>query len=140
MGTNPKKVVGYIRSAVGGLEGDRSEAAQKAAMQGFAYQSGSQVVDWYVDLGYSGHDLNRPALQRLLDAAQSDERTFDEVLVVNFSRLTRNGLSAAFALKLFRSAGVGLVSVSEHDAVSPGMDLLESLVDSMDVYSQNGLR
>ena len=127
MGTNPKKVVGYIRSAVGGLEGDRSEAAQKAAMQGFADQSGRQVVDCYVDLGYSGYDLNRPALQRLLDAAQSDERTFDEVLVVNFSRLTRNSLSAAFALKQFRSAGVRLVSISEPDAPSPGSDFLDGL-------------
>lgn len=140
MDTNPKKVVGYIRSAVGGPEGDRSAVAQKAVMQGFANLSGSQVVDWYVDVGCSGNGLNGPALQRLLDAAQSDERTFDEVLVVNFSRLTRNSLSAAFALKQFRSAGVGLVSVYEHDVLSPGMELLDSLVDSMDVYSQNGLR
>ena len=61
MGTNPKKVVGYIRSAVGGLEGDRSAVAQKAVMQGFADQSGSQVVEWYVDVGCSGNNMDRPA-------------------------------------------------------------------------------
>ena len=140
MDTNPKKVVGYIRSSVGGPEGDRSAAAQKAAMQGFADQSGRQVVDWYVDVGYSGHDLNGPALQRLLDATQSDERTFDEVLVVKFSRLTRNRMRAAFALKQFRSAGVGLVSVSEHVAPSPGTDFLDGLSDVVKAYSGDGLR
>ena len=140
MGTNPKKVVGYIRSAVGGLEGDRSAVAQKAVMQGFADLSGSQVVDWYVDVGCSGNGLNGPALQRLLDAAQSDERTFDEVLVVMFSRLTRNRMSMGFALKQFRSAGVGLVSVSEHVASPPGTDFLDGLSDVVKAYSGDGFR
>ena len=57
-----------------------------------------------------------------------------------FSRLTRNRMSMAFALKQFRSAGVGLVSVSEHVASPPETDFLDGLSDVVKAYSGDGFR
>ncbi len=72
MDTNQKKVAVYVRvstqeQAVEGVSID----AQGAALKANAKIQGWEIVDEYIDGGYSGGTDDRPALKRLLaDAKQ----------------------------------------------------------------------
>ena len=57
--------------------------------------------------------LDKPALQRLLAAAQSGDRAFDVVLVYSLSRLSCRIEAFHVLLSLLRDSGVEVVSVSE---------------------------
>ena len=71
-----KLVAGYVRSSVSGEDGQLSVSAQKQMMEQCAAEAGGQVSDWYVDEGYAGDRIDRPALRRLLATARSGERSF----------------------------------------------------------------
>lgn len=115
MDANKKRAVGYLRFARLDPGAELSEVSQKEEFQKFADRSGRVIVDWYVDRGCSGNSLDRDALQRLLDASQSDERLFEEVLVLSWSRLSRSVGHLLIVRSLLEAAGVNLVSVTEGD-------------------------
>ena len=65
----------------------------------------------YEDAGYSGRDLNRPALQRLL---QDIERGQIQIVVVHrLDRLSRRLVDFTLLNSLFEQYGVALVSVTQ---------------------------
>ena len=113
MGGNMKTAVGYIRFARFDPGEELSEVLQREKIQKVADRSGMVIVDWYVDRGLSGITLDREALQRLLDASQSDERHFEEVIVLSWSVLSRSLGDLLTLGSLFEAAGVKLVSVTE---------------------------
>jgi len=61
---------------------------QVAALQAYAESQGWEVVDEYVDGGYSGGTDERPALKRLL--IDADQRRFDIIAVCKLDRFFRN--------------------------------------------------
>lgn len=72
----------------------------------------------YADNGYSGANLQRPALRRLFDDMQSDK--VDIVVVHRFDRLSRSIADLETVLPLFTIPGIRLVSVSQPlDTESP---------------------
>lgn len=62
---------------------------QKAVLMEKAVASNFEVADCYEDIGYTGDDTQRPALQRLLRDYASGK--FSMVLVVNRDRLFYDG-------------------------------------------------
>lgn len=71
-----------------------------------------QAIDAvYADNGYSGANLQRPALRRLLDDMQSDK--IDAVVVHRFDRLSRSIFDLETLLPLFTIPGIRLVSVTQ---------------------------
>jgi len=65
----------------------------------------------YDDGGYSGGSIERPALQKLLTEIQS--RAVDVVVVYKVDRLTRSLADFAKSLRIFDTAGVSFVSVTQ---------------------------
>lgn len=89
MDTNRKGVAIYARvscqeQATEGVSID----AQIAALRAYAKSQGWQIVDKYVDGGYSGGTDERPALKRLLIDAR--HRRFDIIAVSKLDRFFRN--------------------------------------------------
>ena len=115
---NMKRAVGYIRFARFDAGAELSEVLHKEKIQQAADRSGRVIVDWYVDRGSSGITLDREALQRLLDASQSDERLFEEVMVLSWSVLSRSSGDLLTLGSLLEAAGVKLVSVTQGDGSS----------------------
>jgi DNA invertase Pin-like site-specific DNA recombinase len=73
---------------------------------------GWQVIESiYEDSGYSGGNLKRPALRRLLDDMQSDR--VDAVVVHRLDRLSRSMQDLCILLPLFTIPGIRLVSVTQ---------------------------
>lgn len=80
------KVAIYCRVDHGTSEyGQVAIDCQKKQLQRYAKQHGLIIAGYYSDCGFTGRDMNRPALQRLLrDHAKG---MFKTVLVVNEDRL-----------------------------------------------------
>lgn len=105
--------VGYVRSATDDAEARASAAAQKARIETFAAECGIQIVDWHIDMGCSGNDLERAGLQAVLAAAQSPDPGFDAVVVYDLSRLARSFTSLHAIEATLSKSGICVMSVSE---------------------------
>lgn len=85
---------------------------QKAVLMEKAAASNFEVVDCYEDVGYTGDDAQRPALQRLLRDYASGK--FSMVLVVNRDRLFKGDFqkmpNLPFPILSTRSS-----SIAEHE-------------------------
>lgn len=96
-----------------------SLTAQRQALVAYARSQSWEVVDLYVDDGYSGKNLERPAMRRLL--ADVAGRRVDVVLVWKLDRLSRRQRDVLHLIEdVFAVDGVGFRSVTESfDTTSP---------------------
>jgi len=76
----------------------------------------------YDDGGFTGGNLDRPALQRLLD--DIDRGEVDVVVVYKVDRFSRSLLDFARLMERFEKRGVGFVSISQHFDTSTSMGRL----------------
>ena len=91
---------------------------QLTALRAHAAQRGWQIVEEFVDRGYSGAKDRRPALDRMMKAAWAGQ--VQTVLVWRFDRFARSVKHLITALESFRSLNVGFVSLQEQfDASTP---------------------
>lgn len=115
--TKPVRCAIYTRkSTEEGLEqAFNSLDAQREA--GEAFIASQQARGWitmndrYDDGGFSGANIQRPALQRLLD--DLDHRRLDCVVVYKVDRLSRSLLDFARLMERFDRSGVSFVSVTQ---------------------------
>ncbi|MFI3261195.1 MAG: recombinase family protein [bacterium] len=70
------------------LEVSRSIENQVSVLTQYANENSMNIFKVYVDDGYSGKDINRPAIQQLL--ADMKKRKFNTIIFKDFSRLARN--------------------------------------------------
>src|SRR3981081_575429 len=110
-----------------GLEQDfNSLDAQYDASQ--SYIRSQAHADWtlipskYADGGFTGGDIDRPALQRLLDDVRSGK--VDVILVYKVDRLTRSLADFAKLVELFDQHNVSFVSVTQQFNTTTSMGRL----------------
>jgi len=77
----------------------------------YCQQQGYQAVEEYVDPGWSGTTLERPALTKLLKDAKA--KLFDIVLVHKLDRLFRSNRHMYNTLAEWEEVGISLASVTE---------------------------
>ena len=89
--------------------------AQREAGEAFIVSQKSEgflaLADHYDDGGYTGGNMDRPALQRLLAAVES--RSVDCVVVYKVDRLSRSLMDFARIVEVFDQNGVSFVSVTQ---------------------------
>ena len=89
--------------------------AQREAGEAFVVSQKSEgwlaLADHYDDGGYTGGNMERPALQRLLAAVES--RSVDCVVVYKVDRLSRSLMDFARIVEVFDQNGVSFVSVTQ---------------------------
>jgi DNA invertase Pin-like site-specific DNA recombinase len=91
---------------------------QLQALRALTAQRGWEIVEEFVDRGYSGAQESRPALDQLMRAAWAGR--FQAVLVWRFDRFARSVKHLVTALDTFRSRNVAFISVQEQlDTSSP---------------------
>jgi site-specific DNA recombinase len=116
--TSPLRCAIYTRkSTEEGLDQDfNSLAAQREAAEAYihsqAHAGWTALPDRYDDGGYSGSNLDRPALQRLLADIQAGH--IDCVLTHRVDRLSRSLLDFARLMGTFEQHQVAFVSVTQH--------------------------
>lgn len=110
----------------------------KACITGCPY--GCEIFE-FVDDGYSGTSMNRPAMQELLRCVR--QKKVDCVIVKDFSRFSRDYVEMGFYVEqLFPFLGIRFISVNDHydsrvvQNQMIGMDLaFKALVN--DLYSKD---
>jgi site-specific DNA recombinase len=91
---------------------DAQREAAEAYIQSQAHAGWTCLSQRYDDGGYSGSNLDRPALQRLLADIQAGQ--IDCVLTHRVDRLSRSLLDFARLMELFEQHQVAFVSVTQH--------------------------
>lgn len=66
------------------------------------------------DDGFSGKDLNRPGIQKILEDVNKKKRSFDGIIFFRLDRLTRNPRDLYSLIDLFRDHDIDFISVREN--------------------------
>jgi site-specific DNA recombinase len=108
------KVIGYVRvSSNEQAENGVSLAAQKYRIRKYCKANGWTCVKILEDDGYSGKDLRRPALQRLLAGMGAKNDPVGALVVSKLDRLTRSVRDLIRLTELLLKHGIALVSIQE---------------------------
>jgi site-specific DNA recombinase len=114
------KIAAYLRvSTDEQAEQGISIPAQQSRLMAYCQSQGWEIFDFYIDDGYSGKDLERPAMQRLLRDAGA--KKFNAVLVLKLDRLSRRQKDVLYILEdIFEPNGIGFKSATEaFDTTTP---------------------
>lgn len=105
--------------------------AQRRVLNAWAVVKGADRVAEYVDEGYSAKNLNRPAVQRLIEACR--RRDLDMVIVWKTDRLTRNLRDLLMLMEdVFRDNAVEFVSCTESiDTSTPAGRLVLNMLGAV---------
>lgn len=120
------KVALYARVSTEGQDPE----VQLAALRAHAAMRGWEIVEEYVDRGYSGAKERRPALNRLMEGAWAG--LFHAVLVWRFDRFARSVKHLVTALEIFRGLNVGFISLQEQlDTSAPIGQAMFAIIGAM---------
>jgi site-specific DNA recombinase len=112
--------------------------AQEERLRAYCLAREWTVTEVYRDDGYSAKSLERPALRRLLDAANS--KRFDAVLVFKLDRLTRSVRDLGTLLELLEKRRIALVSLTESlDASTAAGRLMMHLLGSVSQWEREAI-
>src|SRR3990170_2507064 len=134
--SEPMQVAIYARVSTERQERDQTVESQITALKAWVDQH-SYTLDpqhVYVDEGYSGSRLDRPALDRLRDAAQSGE--FDLVAVLSPDRLARKYAYQVVLLEEFRRAGCEVIFLHHPISDDPNDQLLLQIQGAIAEYER----
>ncbi len=115
---------------------DQTIDSQLEALRNWATAQGHELKreHVYTDEGYSGSRLDRPALDRLRDAAREDE--FDVVAVYSPDRLARRHAYQVLLLEEFRRAGCTVAFVHRPISEDPHDQLLLQIQGAVAEYER----
>ena len=120
------KVAFYARVSTDGQDPE----VQLQPMRAHAAQRGWEIVEEFVDRGFSGAKERRPALDRLMKAAWTGQ--FQAVLVFRFDRFARSTKHLISGLEKFRSLNINFISLQEQfDTSTPIGQAMFSIIGAM---------
>ena len=104
--------------------------AQLRMLEAWATIKGATDISTYVDDGYSGKNLNRPQMQRMLE--QCRNHAHDAVLVWRLDRLSRSLRDTVVMVEdIFSTNGITLISSTENiDTSTPSGRLMLNILAS----------
>lgn len=116
-----KKVAIYCRvSTTNQAEDGYSISEQQDKLNKYCEIMGWQVSEIYTDAGFSGSNIERPAIQNMIYDAKSHK--FDTVLVYKLDRLSRSTRDNLFLIQdVFKNNNVEFISLNENIDTSSAM-------------------
>ena len=100
---------------------------QRLILQKYVAEQGWELVDEYIDDGYSGTNFDRPEVQRLLEDAKNGR--IDIIVVKDLSRFGRNYIQVGqYVDYIFPLYNIRFIALSDNvdtaDTNSSGMDMM----------------
>ena len=128
------KCVAYMRvSTERQAEEGNGLDSQKRDILDYAKKNNIIIHDWYVDDGYTGTNMERPALQKLINDCYS--KKIDTVICFKMDRLSRGMVDGLYIIeKIFIPNGVKFECV--HDAVGYDSPMEQAYTQMMAVFAQ----
>lgn len=107
--------------------------AQKEFLLNYAKAKEFTEFEYYIDGGYSGKDLERPAIQKLIRDVK--EHKIDSVIVFKLDRISRSQKDTLYLIEeVFNKYNVGFVSVRENfDTTTP---FGKAMVGVLSIFAQ----
>ncbi len=107
--------------------------AQKELLVNFAKSKEFDSYMFYIDGGYSGKDLNRPAIKQLINDVKN--KKIDCVIVYKLDRISRSQRDTLFLIEeVFNKYNVGFISIRENfDTTSP---FGKAMIGILSVFAQ----
>jgi DNA invertase Pin-like site-specific DNA recombinase len=97
------KVAGYLRLSVEDGDKDVSDSivSQRSIIENKVRELGDnfELVDFYIDDGYTGLNTNRPDFQRMLKDIENHK--INTIITKDLSRLSRNSFEANYFIELY---------------------------------------
>ena len=97
------KVAGYLRLSTedGDKEVSDSIVSQKSIIENKLKELGNEfeLVDYYIDDGYTGLNTNRPSFQKMLKDIENGK--INTIITKDLSRLSRNSFEANYYIELY---------------------------------------
>ncbi|MDK2792985.1 MAG: site-specific recombinase [Deferribacteres bacterium] len=134
-----KKTAIYIRvSTDEQARSGYSVEAQKKNLTEYCKRYNFNLIDYYIDSGFSGAKLKRPELQRLV--ADVEQGVIDSVIVWRMDRLSRKMKHLLYLLDLFEKNDVNFYSMTENfDAKTPVGKLLINMLGSIAEFERESI-
>ena len=106
---------------------------QKELLVNFAKSKEFDSYEFYIDGGFSGKDLNRPAIQTLIEDVKN--KKIDCVIVYKLDRISRSQRDTLFLIEeVFNKYNVGFISIRENfDTTSP---FGKAMIGILSVFAQ----
>ena len=126
----------YARVSTSGQEKEQTINSQIAEIVSKAQGDGSAIDQslQYVDDGWSGELLARPALDNLRDAVRN--KTFDTLYLYDLGRLSRNFLNQLILKKELTEAGIKIVSLHDINGENPESLLAQNVMGLFHDYER----
>jgi DNA invertase Pin-like site-specific DNA recombinase len=135
-------VVAYLRvSTVEQADSGLGLAAQRATIEAQASYKGWHIVNWCVDAGATGKDLDRPGLHEALSLLRCKQA--DALVVAKLDRASRSVVDFAGLLEVARREGWAFVAIDLNvDTSTPTGELLANVMMSVAQWERRtiGLR
>lgn len=129
----PLKVLGYARVSTENQLENYSIAQQKQRLTAYCQAKGWELAATYVDGGYSGGNMERPALKGLLAAVESGG--VDAVLVYKLDRLSRSQKDTLLLIEDgFLAHGTDFISINENFDTSTPFG--RAMIGMLSVFAQ----
>jgi DNA invertase Pin-like site-specific DNA recombinase len=120
------KVALYARVSTEGQDPE----VQLSALRSHVAQRGWEIVEEFIDQGYSGAKEKRPDLDRLMQSAWGGD--FQAVLVWRFDRFARSVKHLITALEQFRTLNINFISLQEQfDTSTPIGHAMFTIIGAM---------
>ena len=113
------KTVAYLRLSIEDGDGESSSISnQRKITTRFAKEREMTIDEFYIDDGYSGFSMDRPAFNRLKRDLNND--IIDIIIFKDLSRLSRNNAKGQLFLESIQEAGKRVLTVYEgYDTLDP---------------------
>ncbi len=111
---------------------EQSIEGQLRVCQDYAERNDILILDTYIDKAMTGTNDERDAFQKMM--ADSDNKSWDCVLVYKLDRFCRNKYEKAIHKHHLEQNGIKLISVMENIPDTPEGTLLESVIEGINQY------
>ena len=101
--------VGYCRYS-SEKQTELSVEGQMRAIDSYCSHNGYFIKEWFIDRGFSGKNLNRPDMQRMIKIIESGKADFEYVIFHKLDRFSRNVQDTYRCLESFNANNVTLLS------------------------------
>lgn len=138
---NGKKYALYVRVSTNiQFEEGYSVGAQTEKLEKYCSYQEIDKYDLYVDGGYSGSNLNRPEMKRLI--REIEEGMIECVVVVKLDRLSRSQKDTIYLLEdVFEANDVGFISLNENfDTTTPYGKAMVGILSVFAQYERENIR
>ena len=129
-----KKAALYIRvSTDAQFEEGYSVEAQKEMLEGYCRSKGIRRFEFYIDGGFTGSNIYRPEMQRLIEEVRSGQ--VSQVVVYKLDRLSRSQKDTLYLIEdVFNPCGVSFTSLNEN--LDTGTPMGRAMLGILSAFAQ----